>query len=149
MTIENDIKQSRSFRNEYHKASVNLIYIGKWIINFHDEIFKYYNLTLPQYNTLRILKGQHPRSATVKLIKERMLDKAADASRIVENLRKKGMLKRDLNAGDRRSVDIIITQKGINVLDKIEMKESKTLDQSLSKLNSKEIKLLNALLDKI
>ncbi|MDP4286010.1 MAG: MarR family transcriptional regulator [Bacteroidota bacterium] len=147
-TIEKAIKQSRSFRNPYHKATVNLIYSGRWIINMHNELFNEFGLTIQQYNVLRILKGQYPRVLTVKLIQHRMLDKASDASRVVEGLRKKGLVQRELNSEDRRRVDVIITQKGIQLLSFIE-KRSEEMDGFLSNLNNNEITVLNELLDKI
>jgi DNA-binding MarR family transcriptional regulator len=147
--IEDAIKQGHSFRNTYHKTSVNLIYTGRWIFNLHNDLFSSFGLTLQQYNVLRILKGQFPKSASVKLIRERIIDKMSDASRIVENLRKKSLVERNLNASDRRSVDVIITLKGIKLLNSIERKASKTLDNFLSNLNKKEIKQLNILLDKL
>lgn len=146
-TIEEAIQQSRSFRNPYHKATVNLIYSGRWIINLHSELFNEFGLTIQQYNVLRILKGQYPRALTVKLIQLRMLDKASDASRVVEGLRKKGLVQRELNSEDRRRVDVIITQKGIQLLSSIE-KRSEEMDGFLSNLDSEEIRLLNDLLDK-
>ena len=147
-SIEEAIQQSRSFRNPYHKATVNLIYSGRWIINMHNELFNDFGLTIQQYNVLRILKGQYPRALTVKLIQLRMLDKASDASRVVEGLRKKGLVQRELNSEDRRRVDVIITQKGIQLLSSIE-KKSEEMDRFLSNLNKEEIKVLNNLLDKI
>lgn len=147
-SIEEAIQQSRSFRNPYHKATVNLIYSGRWIINMHNELFNDFGLTIQQYNVLRILKGQYPRALTVKLIQLRMLDKASDASRVVEGLRKKGLVQRELNSEDRRRVDVIITQKGIQLLSSIE-KRSEEMDRFLSNLNKEEIKVLNNLLDKI
>ncbi len=77
-----------------------------------------------------------------------MLDKASDASRVVEGLRKKGLVQRKLNAEDRRRVDVIITQKGIQLLSSIE-KRSKEMDRFLCNLDNEEIKILNNLLDKI
>ena len=149
MKIGEAIKQGKSFRNSYHRTSVNLIFTGRWIFNLHNELFKTFGLTLQQYNILRILKGQYPKSATVKLIRERMLDKMSDASRIVENLRKKKLIERELNADDRRSVDVIITQKGFDLLDEIEEKGSATLDNYVSKLSLDEMEQLNTLLDKV
>ena len=149
MKIEKAIKQGRSFRNAYHKTTVNLIFTGRWIFNLHNELFKTFGLTLQQYNILRILKGQHPKTATVKLIRERMLDKMSDASRIVENLRKKKLVERDHNAGDRRRVDVVITPKGIDLLNLIEKNGSDTMDSFLSKLDTNEIEQLNNLLDKL
>ena len=147
-SIEDAIKQLKSFRNDYHKATVNLIYSGRWIINLHNELFNAFDLSIQQYNILRILKGQYPQPITVKLIQERMLDKASDASRIVEVLRKKALIKRDLNSKDRRRVDVIITIKGIELLNSIEQKAG-LMDSFLSNLDLEEIKLLNILLDKI
>jgi DNA-binding MarR family transcriptional regulator len=147
MGIKEDIKQVRSFRNEYHKATVNLIYTGKWIINFHNELLIEHGLSMQQYNILRILKGRHPKPTTVKLITERMLDKASDASRIVEVLRKKDLVERNLNSKDRRKVDVVITEKGERVLEEIEAK-SDIMDNFLCNLDLLEIDLLNSLLDK-
>ena len=146
--IEEAIQQLTSFRNAYHKATVNLIYSGRWIINLHNELFNEFKITIQQYNVLRILKGAYPHALTVKVIQLRMLDKASDASRVVEGLRKKGLVQRELNAKDRRRVDVIITQKGIDLLKKIE-KRSEELDSFLSNLNAKEIEQLSTLLEKM
>lgn len=145
--IKEEIKQKSAFRNSYHKGCVNLIYTGKWIINLHGEIFKRYGLTLQQYNILRILRGLYPESATIKLLKDRMLDKMSDASRIVELLNKKNLLTRILNEDDRRKVDIKITKKGLDLLKKTD-KENHKMDNILSNLDEQEIELLNTLLDK-
>ena len=149
MKIGEEIKQGKPFRNPYHKASVNLLFTGRWIFNLHNELFKTFGLTVQQYNILRILKGQYPKTATVKLIRERMLDKMSDASRIVENLRLKGLVAREHSDGDRRTVDVIITQKGFDLLDTIEEKGSVTLDSYLSNLPQNEIEQLDSLLDKV
>ncbi len=127
-SLEEAIKQSSAFRNPYHKATVNLIYSGRWIINLHNELFNEFKITIQQYNVLRILKGQYPRALTVKLIQLRMLDKASDASRIVEGLRKKGLVQREINTDDRRRVDVIITKKGMDLLNSIE-KRSEEMDR--------------------
>lgn len=147
-SIEEAIQQLHGFRNAYHKATVNLIYSGKWIINMHNDLFNQFKLTIQQYNVLRILKGQYPYALTVKLIQIRMLDKASDASRVVEGLRKKGLVQRGINAKDRRRVDVIITQKGIHLLNSIE-ERSAEMDSFLCNLNEEEIQALNWLLDKI
>jgi len=149
MKIQNEIKQGKAFRNAYHKTTVNLIFTGRWIVNLHNELFKTFGITIQQYNILKILKGQYPKSITVKLIRDRMLDKMSDASRIVENLRKKNLLARDLNMDDRRRVDVIITREGLDLLYLIEEKGSDTMDNFLSKLNQHENEQLNTLLDKL
>ena len=148
MKLEKEIQQVKPFRNDYHKASVNLIFSGKWMIQFHSDVFKKYNLTVQQYNILRILNGRHPQPTTVKLIRERMLDRMSDASRIVELLRKKGLVERNINGSDRRKTDVVIAGKGSTLLKEIEQ-ESEYMDNRLSSLNKDEIILLNSLLDKV
>ena len=88
MELEKEINQKK-FRNETHKLGVNIIYTFNWLNNIQSEFFKSSGITSQQFNVLRILRGQNPNPASVKLIRERMLDKMSDASRIVEKLRLK------------------------------------------------------------
>jgi DNA-binding MarR family transcriptional regulator len=117
------------------------------MIQFHSDIFKKYGLTVQQYNILRILHGRNPGAATVKLIRERMLDRMSDASRIVELLRKKKLVERNICNDDRRKMDVVITQKGKELLEEIE-KENEQMDKRLAALSEEEIEQLNNLLDK-
>lgn len=147
MKLEEEISQKK-FRNEYHKAAVNIIYTFNWLTAFHQDSLKKHGITMQQYNILRILRGQHPRPATVKLIRERMLDKMSDASRLVEKLRVKGLVERTLCPTDRRQVDVSITQKGLDLLEHTD-KENDKFDQFMSNLSESETKTLNELLDKL
>ena len=148
MKLENEIQQVKPFRNNYHKAAVNMIFTGKWMIQFHSDVFKKYDLTFQQYNILRILRGRNLKASTIKLIRERMLDRMSDASRIVELMRKKKLVERNICGEDRRKMDVIIMQKGLELLEEIE-KENERMDKHLSALNEEEIVLLNDLLDKV
>lgn len=148
MKIEEAIQQKR-FADEYEKLVVNLLYTSKWIEYREGQLFRKYDLTLPQYNVLRILKGQHPESASVNLLIERMIDKSSNASRIVEKLRKKGLVDRKTCPDDRRRVDVVITDSGLKILRDagIELKE---LHRHYADVISKnEAEQLNALLDKL
>ena len=147
MRLEDEIVQ-RSFKNEYEKAIVNMVFSYNWLVNFHVDLLKPYDITIQQYNILRILRGQHSKPATIKLIKERMLDRMSDASRIVEKLRVKGMVERNICATDRRNVDVLITEKGLNLLAEIDKYEDE-MEKRLSALNDDEVKQLNELLDKM
>ncbi|MBX9850158.1 MAG: MarR family transcriptional regulator [Cytophagaceae bacterium] len=126
MRLEDELKQ-REFSNDYHKGIVNIIYTFNWIDSHSSSFFKNYDLTPQQYNILRILRGQHPKPSTINLLKERMLDKMCDASRIVERLRLKNLLVRTPCANDRRSVDIMISKKGLDLLDTIDKDMEKFL----------------------
>ncbi len=148
MILEEEIHQVKPFRNEYHKATVNIIYSGKWMLQFVTDLLKPYKLTPQQYNILRILRGKYPKAITVKYIRERMLDRMSDASRIVELLRKKGLVERNICEDNRRRMDVLITQKGLYLLDEIKA-EDEHMDKRLSALDEQEIIQLNIILDKL
>ncbi len=147
MSLEEDIKQ-KNFKNLYDKLAVNILYTHGWLFSKLSNHLKEYGITVSQYNVLRILRGQHPNTVTINLIRERMLDKMSDASRLVERLRQKGLLERAICEKDRRRADIIITQKGLDKL-----KELDHLDDELKKffheVSEDELQQANNLLDKI
>ena len=147
MQLEKEIHQVRPFRNDYHKATVNLIYSGKWVLQFVTDFLKPYKLTLQQYNILRILRGKYPEAITVTFIRDRMLDRMSDASRLVEHLRKKELVIRTTAGSDRRRMDVVITEKGLALLEEIE-KENDQMDKRLATLDEQEVVQLNFLLDK-
>lgn len=147
MGIEEDIKQ-KAFDSEFAKALINIFYTSSWLTQRHQELFKSYNLTNPQYNVLRILRGQHPNPATVNLLIERMIDKSSNASRIVDKLEQKGLVVRKQCSDDRRAVDVLISKKGLSLLDKIDV-QLKNLQDEIKNLNEAESKQLNKLLDKL
>ena len=148
MQLEKEIHQVRPFRNDYHKATVNLIYSGKWVLQFVTDFLKPYKLTLQQYNILRILRGKYPEAITVTFIRDRMLDRMSDASRLVEHLRKKELVIRTTAGSDRRRMDVVITEKGLALLEEIE-KENDQMDKRLASLDEQEVVQLNFLLDKL
>jgi DNA-binding MarR family transcriptional regulator len=147
MEIEKEI-YSNKFENNHQKAIINLIYTYGWITNLLKQQLNKYKITLQQYNILRILRGQHPNPATINLLKERMLDKMSDASRIVDRLVQKELVNRCINSKDRRAVDILISQKGLDLLLKldIEMSSKNFLDKNI---NNAEAAALSDLLDKM
>src|ERR1700712_5879247 len=115
MRIEEEI-QSTKFEDNYQKAVINLNYTYGWLNNILRGEFEQYKLTQQQFNILRILRGQYPKPATVNMLKERMIDKMSDASRIVDRLVQKEMITRCTNNKDRRAVDIRISEKGLEIL---------------------------------
>jgi DNA-binding MarR family transcriptional regulator len=147
MKLEDEIVQKK-FRSETHKLGVNLVYTFNWLDAFHQKHFKKHGITPQQFNILRILRGQYPKPATIKLLKERMLDKMSDASRIVEKLRIKGLIDREISSTDRRNCDVSINAKGLKILANID-KEEELFDNLYSNLSLKEKKQLNDLLDKL
>src|SRR5215213_3289878 len=117
MSLENDIQQ-KSFRSEYQKAIINILHTQNYLVGIMTDVFKQFDITRQQYNVLRILRGQFPEPASINLIKERMLEKMSDSSRIVERLRLKGLIQRAGGKTDKRSVEVTITQDGLDLLKK-------------------------------
>jgi DNA-binding MarR family transcriptional regulator len=118
MRLENEIQQ-RKFSSEMHKLAVNILYTHGWLVSLLSEALKPHDITLAQFNILRILRGQYPNPATISLLKERMLDKMSDASRLVERLRVKGLVERAVSDHDRRKANVRITPQGLRVLEEI------------------------------
>ena len=147
MNIEDEIQQE-SFRNEYQKAGINLIYTFGWLNNKQKSFFKAFNITSQQYNVLRILKGQFPDAISTSDIKSRMLDKNSDVSRIVDRLSNKGFIYKNPCISDKRLVDVSITHLGLQLLSEIET-QILDLDNLFSPLELEEAKELNRLLDKL
>ncbi|MFA6944923.1 MAG: MarR family transcriptional regulator [Pedobacter sp.] len=147
MEIEKEI-YSNKFENNHQKVVVNLIYTYGWITNLLRLQFNKYEITLQQYNILRILRGQYPKPATINILKERMLDKMSDASRIVERLVQKELVKRCVNNKDRRAVDILISSKGLEILKKLD-EEMSPKDLLAENLSDEEAITLSRLLDKM
>lgn len=146
MRIEEEI-QSTKFEDNYHKAVINISYTYSWMNNVLRGEFERHNLTAQQFNVLRILRGQYPKPATVNLIKERMLDKMSDASRIVDRLVQKELVSRCTNNKDRRAVDIRISDTGLELLSKMDT-VFKTRDILKNNLTEEEAATLSDLLDK-
>jgi len=147
MGIEKDINQSR-FRNIYQKANINLIYTVFWIREKNRWIFESEDITPQQFNILRILRGSFPDPLSTLQIRERMLEKMSDTSRIVDRLISKGLVKKVTCKLDRRLVDVIITDKGKKLLERLDAKQDE-LDAALKSLTEEEAATLSNLLDKI
>jgi len=146
MSIEKDIQQSK-FRNEYHKTVVNLIFTYNWITEKTKQFFDKGDITSQQYNILRILRGAGKPLSTLQ-IRQRMLDKMSDTSRIVDRLVKKELVQKVICKTDRRLVDVTITDTGLQLLDKLDS-YNEQMDAMLGNLTEEDAKMLNHLLDKI
>lgn len=147
MRIEEEINQKK-FNNEFQKATVNLIYTNNWLTTKQKRFLGEYGITLQQFNVLRILRGQNPESISTSAIRDRMLDRSSDASRIVDRIHKQGLVQKKVCPTDKRLVDVKISSKGLKLLEKID-ERAEELESALGKLNVEEAKELNRLLDKM
>ena len=147
MQLEKEIQQ-KSFKSPYQKLAVNLIYTTNWLSHHYEGFFKDRDLSTQQFNVLRILRGQHPTPCTLKLVKERMLDRMSDASRIIDKLVAKELVIRNQCPGDRRSVNLVISDKGLALLKELDFIDD-AVKEIFGNLNKAEVEALNELLDRL
>jgi len=147
VSLEKEITQQQ-FRSKSQKGLINILFTYNYLIGKMNDFFKTHQITRQQYNVLRILRGSYPKPLNINIIKERMLDKMSDASRIVERLRIKELIDRCQSSQDRRAVEIKISEKGLALLSHTDSYVTH-FDDLFSSLNDDELDQLNHLLDKI
>lgn len=147
MTIEEDIQQ-KSFKNNYQKVAVNLMFTNGWLAHHYNSILKPHNLSEQQYNVLRILNDCQPHSVTINYITERMLDKMSNTSRLVDKLIDKGLVIKIKSKFDRRAVDVQITDTGLIIFNKIHELVNRW-EKSFCNITEEDLLALNNLLDKM
>ncbi len=146
MILEEEIKQTQ-FRNIHQKAVLNLLFTANWIQNKQRELFEPFGITGQQYNILRILRGQHPHRISGAEIKNRMLDKNSDVSRLLDRLLAKGLIEKSQCPNDKRASDIGIADKGLTLLRSLDNEMNRS-DAKVLDLTDSEAALLSDLLDK-
>jgi DNA-binding MarR family transcriptional regulator len=147
MSIEKAIQQEK-FGSEYEKAAINILFTSSWLHHFNASRLKQFEITPEQFNVLRILRGSHPKALMLADITCRMIDRNSNATRLVEKLRQKGLVRRELCENNRRQVDISITEKGLSVLKKVDAAESEWIS-TLKNITKAEAAELNRILDKL
>ena len=141
--ISKDIKST--FPNEHVKALINIKYTAHWLDNFGNEFMKPFKISIQQYNILRILRGAG-KAVTVKTVKDRMIQKSPNSTRLMDKLCDKGLIIRTRCESDRRVVFVEISEKGLEILKKIDINK---FDDNMKNISEEEAKTLNAILDKL
>lgn len=147
MTIEEKIYQNQ-FKNSYHKLAINLLYTTSQMESFLKAHFKQQDITLQQYNILRILRGSFPKPLSTLQIRDRMMDKMSDTSRIVDRMLLKDLVTKTTNPKDNRLVDVLISTKGLEKLELLNDTEEK-ITQYLSAVSENDAEILSNLLDRL
>ena len=148
MKFEEVIRQ-RAFASPTQKAVLNVIYTAGWIQARHEQLFQEYDLTPQQYNVLRILYRHHPEPLCAGEIKEMMLDRNPDLTRLCDRLVKKNLIARQANAANRRQVLIAITSEGLSLLDTLDPQVQAAAAAHYHNLTDEEANNLSDLLDKL
>ena len=147
MKLEEAI-QSNKFRNDVHKASLNILYTAWWLKTVLSRELKEYGLTHDQYNVMRILKGKHPEQMCVRDIASRMIEKNSNVPRIIDRLVAKKLVKRATSEVDRRETVISLTQSGLSLLDNSTTSINHAMEEQVS-IGQQEAQVLNQLLEKV
>jgi DNA-binding MarR family transcriptional regulator len=147
MELEKEIQQTK-FRNERHKAVLNILFTASWLQCLQPRLFKQYGLTPQQYNVLRILRGQKGTPITVNGIQERMLDRSSNASRLIDKLKEKQLVTRLECPTDRRQMDIQITPEGLELLKRMDGQMDAT-EASFGVMTEADATELNRILDRM
>ena len=147
MKIEDEIKSSIPLENS-KKIILNLLYTHNVLIENLNEVLKSYDLSGEQYNVLRILRGQKGKPANMCVIQERMLAKTSNTTRLVDKLLLKEFVTRNVCPENRRKIEVVITQKGLDILTDLDPKVKDHEYSFSNNLNSEELEQLNTLLEK-
>ena len=147
MKIEDEIKSTVAL-NISKKIILNIMYTQNILSEKFNEILKPYDLSGEQYNVLRILRGQKGNPANMCVIQERMVAKTSNTTRLVDKLLLKELVTRNVCPDNRRKIEVLITQKGLDVLSELDPKVNAHENAMASNLNTTELEQLNTLLEK-
>jgi MarR family 2-MHQ and catechol resistance regulon transcriptional repressor len=148
MKLEQAIQQS-SFISDENKVAINFMYTYNNFKENHNNFFKPFAITPQQYNVLRILRGSYPKPLTTFQLRDRMLDKMSDASRIVERLVKKDLVVRKVSKSDKRLVDVVISDAGQKLLESIEIPQDNRIREVFKNFSADDTAIFGKLLDKM
>lgn len=147
MTIETILK-SKNVNDNSQKVALNIIYTQNILNENFNEFLKPYDLSVEQFNVLRILRGQNGKPANMCLIQERMISKTSNTTRLVDKLLLKELVTREVCSENRRKIEVVITKKGLNLLLELDPKVINSQNYFSDNLTKEELETLNILLEK-
>ena len=131
------------------KSVINIMYTSRMVEENIQTVLKEFDLSMPQYNVLRILRGQRGNPANLSTVQDRMIDKSSNTTRLVDKLLKKNWVKRQVCANNRRKVELFITEDGLKILSTLDPLMEANNEKLVSTLSETELETLNNLLDKL
>ena len=146
MRIEEIIKSTIAM-DDAKKVILNIMYTQNVISEKFNEILKPYDLSGEQYNVLRILRGQKGNPANMCVIQERMIAKNSNTTRLIDKLLIKEFVTREVCPENRRKIEVLITQKGLDVLTELDPKVNEHEQFFAANLSKNDLQKLNSLLE--
>ncbi|WP_054684178.1 MarR family winged helix-turn-helix transcriptional regulator [Rhodothermus marinus] len=148
MKLSERIKQTR-FASPAQEALLNILVTSSWLLNELSALMAPFGVTPTQYNVLRILRGSHPGKLTCTEIGRRMLDRTPDVTRLLNRLERAGLVTRSRASHDKRVVEVGITEKGLELLARMQPVVDAAQERLMSRLSPEELRLLSELLDRL
>lgn len=148
MKLDDELKMHQ-FIDNFQKAYLNIIFTGTWIETRMQQQLKEYNITAPQYNVLRILRGQKGVPMSAFAIQERMIHRTSNVTRILEKLVEKKLVTRDSCSKNRRMIDVKLTAEGLKLLNDTDDLVTHNYQEIAAVLSSGEALQLSDWLDAI
>lgn len=131
------------------KTLINIQYTSRFLEEHFAALLKEFDLSTPQFNVLRILRGQKGKPASLACIQERMVDRSSNTTRLVDKLIKKALVSRRICPANRRKVEIEITSAGLELLEDLDPLTAAANAKNTATLTTTELETLNTLLDKL
>ncbi|MEZ5015599.1 MAG: MarR family transcriptional regulator [Flavipsychrobacter sp.] len=147
-TIE-ELIITKPMKDPYMRAYINIMYTGVWLQQNVSQVLKPFDITEPQYNVLRILRGQQGSPMNLYEIQDRMIQKMSNVSRLIDKLLVKGLVERNECQDNRRRVDIVIREAGLKLLEDIEQPLLAMLGNVSKNITEEEARMLGDVLDKL
>lgn len=148
MNVEETIKTTNKLP-ESRRLILNILVTANHINDRIGEALKDFDLSIPQFNVLRILRGQKGKPANLSTIQERMVSRMSNTTRLVDKLITKGFVERVICEKNRRKVEISITKKGLEFLKEVDPVIDSIESEIASRINSEEMELINESLNEL
>lgn len=145
-TIDEDM--GTEFTNDKHRMLANVVYTGNWVKNQSNDFLKPFELSNPQFNILRILRGAKS-WLNMNDVKNRMIEKSPNATRLCDKLVDKKLVERKRSEDDRRVVYLKVSNEGLQLLKKIDDKEASPILEALINIDENDAKTVNEILDRL
>lgn len=145
-TLLEDLQQTKPFASLYQEALLNIVRTSAKMLDAMDELLKPYGITHTQYNVLRILRGAEPKGLCRNELRDRMLTRMPDVTRLLDRMEEAGLVARFRDNDDRRMVSTRITDAGRRMLDELEEPVTQFQKQRIGHLTDEQLETLVELL---
>jgi DNA-binding MarR family transcriptional regulator len=145
-TLRDEIRQRKPFKSIYEEAALNIVRTAALLSADFEQIFKPHGLTGTQYNVLRILRGADEAGLCRNDVRDRLLTRMPDATRLLDRMEKAGLISRSREQDDRRLVTTRLTKKGRQLVDDLDPIVARQHRERLGHMSDKQLATLNSLL---